>query len=73
MQKTANEVCGLRDPLLTPEQTAGQLITDTGTLANWRCSRRVDLPYVKIGRLVRYRQSEVEAFIARNVCGKAVG
>lgn len=68
-----SETCGLRDPLLTPEQAAGQLHNNTGTLANWRSSGRVVLPYVKIGKLVRYRQSDVEAFIARNVCGKAVG
>jgi len=63
---------GLRDPLLTPSQAAQQLITDTGTLANWRYSKRVDLPFVKVGRLVRYRQSDVDAFINRNLIGGAV-
>lgn len=67
-----SKVCGLRDPLLTPDQAAQQLTTDTGTLANWRCSGRVQLPFVKIGRCVRYRLSDVEAFIEANVRGKAV-
>ncbi|RLM48864.1 DNA-binding protein, partial [Halorubrum sp. Atlit-28R] len=27
------------------------------TLAIWRCTKRYPLPYVKVGRLVRYRRS----------------
>ena len=33
-----------------------------GTLAVWRCTGRYDLPYLKIGRLVRYRQSDARKF-----------
>ncbi len=50
--------------LLTPQQVADQLSVSVGTLAVWRATRRYDLPYTKIGRLVRYRLDDVEAFIA---------
>ena len=50
-------------PLLTPQQTAEKLGVTTHTLAVWRCEKRYRLPYVKSGRLVRYRESDVDAFI----------
>ena len=34
------------------------------TLAVWRCTGRFNLPFVKVGRAVRYRREDVEAFIA---------
>lgn len=49
--------------LLTPEQTAERLGVLTKTLDVWRCTQRYALPYVKVGRLVRYRESDIEAFI----------
>jgi len=49
--------------LLTPDETAERLGVLTNTLDVWRCTRRYDLPYVKVGRLVRYREIDVEAFI----------
>ncbi len=50
--------------LLTPDQAADQLGVTSHTLAVWRCEKRYNLPYTKIGRLVRYRQSDVEEFIS---------
>jgi len=49
--------------LLTPEQTAERLGILAKTLDVWRCTQRYNLPYVKVGRLVRYRESDIEAFI----------
>lgn len=49
--------------LKSPEQAACVLNTSTQTLANWRATGRYVLPYVKVGRLVRYRLSDLEAFI----------
>lgn len=49
--------------LLTPQQVAEQLGVTTHTLAVWRCTKRYPLPYVKSGRLVRYRPADVVAFI----------
>ncbi|NMQ20987.1 DNA-binding protein [Candidatus Competibacter phosphatis] len=53
------------DPLLTPEQTAANLGVSEKTLNVWRCTGRVNLPYVKVGARVRYRSADVEAFITR--------
>lgn len=55
--------------LLTPEEVAELLGVTTHTLAVWRCSQRYDLPYVKSGRLGRYRVSDLEAFIERRTRG----
>lgn len=49
--------------LLIPGQVAELLGITTETLATWRATKRYNLPYVKTGRLVRYRAQDVEAFI----------
>lgn len=51
-------------PLLTEQQAAEFLNIRPGTLACWRVNKRYPLPYVKIGRSVRYRLSDLEAFAA---------
>lgn len=53
--------------LLTPQQTAEILGVTVATLATWRCTKRYPLPYVKTGRLVRYREADVLAYIASMV------
>lgn len=50
--------------LLTPIEVSELLGVAPATLAVWRSTRRVVLPYVKIGRHVRYEPAAVEAFIA---------
>ncbi|HEY1095634.1 MAG TPA: helix-turn-helix domain-containing protein [Alphaproteobacteria bacterium] len=37
-----------------------------GTLAVWDCTKRYDLKPIKVGRSVRYRRSDVEAFLNRH-------
>jgi len=39
------------------------------TLAVWASTHRYDLPLVKVGRLVRYRKSDLEAFLQRRLRG----
>jgi len=51
------------EKLLTPDEVAELLCVTTHTLAVWRCEQRYPLPYVKAGRLVRYKKSDVRAFI----------
>ena len=52
------------DALLDERQVAAILDVTVGTLQVWRCTKRYPLPYIKIGRNVRYSQSGVTAFIA---------
>ncbi|PCJ09737.1 MAG: hypothetical protein COB16_03340 [Rhodobacteraceae bacterium] len=40
--------------LLTPEQVSDYLGVSVETLNVWRCTKRYNLPYLKVGRLVRY-------------------
>jgi predicted DNA-binding transcriptional regulator AlpA len=50
--------------LLSPEQVAELLGVTEQTLAHWRCTRRVNLPFVAISRrCVRYRAGDVAEFI----------
>ena len=53
--------------LLTTEQAAAYLGVKPRSLEVWRCVGRYDLPYIKVGRLVRYRRSDLDAFLERNV------
>lgn len=39
------------------------------TLATWASTKRYALPYVKVGRLVKYRRADLDAFIQENVQG----
>ena len=49
--------------LLSPHEVAAQLGVTLNMLAVWRCHGSSSLSYVKIGRCVRYRAEDVEAFI----------
>ena len=51
-------------PLLTPQQAAKDLGVSPGTLSVWRSTGRYPLPFVKVGRSVRYRQSDIDTFTA---------
>lgn len=57
--------------LMTPEEVAAYLGLEVETLNVWRCTKRYNLPYTKIGRLVRYRPEDVEAFIVSRTEGNA--
>jgi excisionase family DNA binding protein len=48
--------------LLTPAEVAERLGVSATTPATWRCTKRYPLSYVKVGRLVRYRLVDLEAF-----------
>lgn len=54
---------------LTATQVAETLGVTTGTLAVWRCTKRYQLPFVKIGRKIFYRNEDVNAFVeSRTFC-----
>ena len=60
---TIKEVTEMNTKLLTSEQVSEILGVNTHTLAVWRCTGRYNLPYIKTGRLVRYKDTDVAAFI----------
>lgn len=53
--------------LLSRSQAAEHLGIKPQTLAVWACTHRYNLPYVKIGRRVMYRRSDLEAFVNANL------
>jgi len=59
--------------LLTREEAAQYLGVTKGTLDVWACTKRYDLPFAKIGRLCKYRVSDLEAFIERRMVNQTEG
>lgn len=60
----------MQNSLLTKEDVSDILGVTVGTLAVWRTTKRYNLPYVKSGRLVRYREEDVQAFITSRLHGE---
>jgi excisionase family DNA binding protein len=52
---------------LTPKQTATLLNVPEATLAVWRSTNRVVLPFFKLGHHVRYRRADIDRFIEQNL------
>lgn len=55
------------DKNLSPKEAANILGVTPETLAVWRCTKRYELPYIKIGRRVMYRVRDISEFIERNI------
>lgn len=59
-----------KNTLLSPQQAADILRVSKETLNVWRTTKRYNLSYVKIGRLVYYTQANIKEFIEnRTVSG----
>ncbi len=59
------------DKLLNRREAAELLGTTEGTLTVWTCNKRYNLPVVKVGRLVKYKLSDLITFIDnRTVYGR---
>ena len=52
------------DPLLVPEAAAVYISRDQRSMANDR-AKNEGPPYLKVGRLVRYRKSALDAYLKR--------
>ncbi|HLI30092.1 MAG TPA: helix-turn-helix domain-containing protein [Terriglobia bacterium] len=62
--------------LLTPPEAAELLRTTKRALAAARCLRRDTPPYLRVGRRVLYRRSDIDAWLAERVVdprGEEVG
>ena len=53
--------------LLNEREAAGRLgLKNPNTLAVWRCKKRYKLPFIRVGRYIRYDAKDIEKFLARN-------
>ena len=48
---------------LTPSEAAEALGVTTGTLAVWRCTKRYQLPFVRVGSKIFYRAEDIQSFL----------
>jgi excisionase family DNA binding protein len=55
--------------LVSRQEAAKILSVQPQTLAKWASAQRYDLPYIKVGKAVRYRRSDLQEFIDRNTVG----
>jgi excisionase family DNA binding protein len=62
---------GGADPLLDSKAAAQYLGVTVHTMSIWRCTGRYKIPFVKVGRLVKYKRSALEAFVSSRT--KAAG
>lgn len=53
--------------LLSREEAAEILGVTVQTLAHWASTRRVALPFIRVGKYAKYRSADLQAFIDRNV------
>jgi excisionase family DNA binding protein len=64
MNTSQAKVSGCIKSLLDEKQAAEYLTLSPGTLSVWRSTGRYALPFVKVGRMVRYRLSDLDAWLA---------
>ena len=60
-------------PLYTRKQAAEYLGIKPHTLDVWASTGRYNLKYIKVGRLVRYRQEDLEQFLSQRTINSEEG
>lgn len=60
------------DPLWSRREAAEYLGVKTQTLAAWACLGRYSLPFIRVGRLAKYRLSDLEKWIEQRAVGGEV-
>lgn len=63
MQKNEKSTNNTIGEVLTTQEVAEYLKVPVHLLEQWRWSKTVNLPFFKLGRLVRYNKSDVDKFL----------
>jgi len=63
LSETVQRVRDLIRDLVTEQEAADILKIAPGTLSVWRSVGRYGIPFVKVGRRVRYRRADLEAWL----------
>ena len=61
--QTLSQIGGRTRELLDEKQAAEYLTVSPGTLSVWRSLGRYNLPFVKVGRMIRYRRKDLDAWL----------
>lgn len=51
--------------LLTPPEAATRIGVKEATLRNWRCTKREEIPFIKVGSKVFYAEEDLIDFLNR--------
>ena len=63
----------MHDDLMTPAEVAAMLKISLHTLASWRRQANPhDLPWIEVGGSIRYRNSDVQAWLDKRTLGGAL-
>ena len=65
MSRGSREKKASAGPLFSVEEAATYLKIAVWTLRHWVSQRKI--PFVRLGRLVRFRQADLDAFISKNI------
>ncbi len=71
LPKQTEDATSVKPPreLLNVEQAAEFIGITSHTLDVWRSTKRHSIPYLKVGRLVKYRKSDLERWLASRTVG----
>ncbi|WNB74561.1 helix-turn-helix domain-containing protein [Methylomonas koyamae] len=58
-----------KDEILGNSDAAEYIGVTPRTLEVWRCTKRYQIPFIKVGRLVKYRKSALDAFLESQTVG----
>ena len=53
-----------RSDLVSSPEVAAYIGVQPGTLEVWRCTKNQRIPFLKVGRLVKYRLRDLDAWLA---------
>ena len=63
LSETGRRIRDLVRDLVTEQEAADLLKIAPGTLSVWRSTGRYSIPFIKVGRRIRYRKSALEAWL----------
>jgi excisionase family DNA binding protein len=65
------EAASKPQPLLDRGEAAAYLGVSPNTLAVWACTKRYELPFIRVGRLAKYRLADLNAWLEQRVVSGA--
>lgn len=70
MERTHKEPCNISPAgLMTPRYAAVYIGVKINTLAVWRMTNKYGLRHLKLGKVIRYRKEDLDAWLASKSVG----